>query len=401
MFIIYKFYDTNALLKLQEKILESNFYISSISLYELEDIKTSNKKDEQTKYRARNIIRILNNNYEKYIVVFPDNYNDKKTNDELICECANKVKDRVIFITDDLCCRAIADWIYGLQVYGVDDINDNDYSGYKEVILNDEEMAYLYEHLDENNYDLYINEYLIIKDINEKIVDKMCWTGNFLRPIKTDNIKSEYFGSIKPKDIYQQFVLDSFNNNQITMVKGRAGTGKSHLAIGYLLYLLEKHKIDKIIVFCNTVATANSAKLGYYPGTKDEKLLDSSIGNMLASKLGGLFGVEELIQNNKLVLLPLSDIRGYDTSNMNAGIYITEAQNMDISLMKLSLQRIGEDCICIIDGDYNTQVDMFQYNGANNGMRRASKIFRGQDFYGEIELKQIYRSRIAEIADDM
>jgi predicted ribonuclease YlaK len=117
---------------------------------------------------------------------------------------------------------------------------------------------------------------------------------------------------------------------------------------------LDRGKIDKIIVFCNTVATKNSAKLGYYPGTRDEKLLDSQIGNLLSSKLGGRIAVEDMIEREKLVLLPLSDIRGYDTSGMNAGIYISEAQNMDISLMKLTLQRIGEDSICIIDGDCKT-----------------------------------------------
>jgi predicted ribonuclease YlaK len=185
------------------------------------------------------------------------------------------------------------------------------------------------------------------------------------------------------------------------MIKGKAGTGKSYLSLGYLFYLLEKHKIDKIVVFCNTVATQNSAKLGYLPGTKDEKLQDSSIGNMLGAKLGGSFAVQRLIEDNKLLLLPMSDIRGYDTSGMNCGVYITEAQNMDISLMKLALQRIGEDCICIIDGDYTTQVDLSQYAGRNNGMRRMSEAFRGQDFYGEIELKNIYRSKIAEIAELM
>ena len=145
----------------------------------------------------------------------------------------------------------------------------------------------------------------------------------------------------------------------------------------------------------------NSAKLGYYPGTRDEKLLDSQIGNLLASKLGGRIMVERMIQEEKLLLLPMSDIRGYDTSGMNAGIYITEAQNMDVSLMKLALQRIGEDCVAIIDGDYNTQVDMSQYSGRNNGMRRMSEVFRGKDFYGEIELQNIYRSEIARIAEEM
>ena len=63
-------------------------------------------------------------------------------------------------------------------------------------------------------------------------------------------------------------------------------------------------KIDKVIVFCNTVATKNSAKLGYYPGTRDEKLLDSQIGNLLSSKLGGRLAVEQMIQEEKLILLP-------------------------------------------------------------------------------------------------
>ena len=105
---------------------------------------------------------------------------------------------------------------------------------------------------------------------------------------------------------------------------------------------------------------------------------------MLASKLGGRFAIEQLIAQGKIELLPLSDLRGYDTTNMNCAVYITEAQNMDIELMKLALQRIGEDSICIIDGDYDTQVDMSQYAGMNNGMRRASEIFRGKDLYGEV-----------------
>ena len=86
---------------------------------------------------------------------------------------------------------------------------------------------------------------------------------------------------------------------------------------------------------------------------------------------------------------------------MNAGIYISEAQNMTVSLMKLALQRIGEDSIRIIDGDCKTQVDSIEFAGANNGMKRVSKIFRGQDIYGEVELKNIHRSKIAMIAENM
>jgi predicted ribonuclease YlaK len=194
---------------------------------------------------------------------------------------------------------------------------------------------------------------------------------------------------------------DSLIENKITMIKGPAGSGKTFLSLGYLLHLLTRHRIDRIIVFCNTVATKNSAKLGYYPGTRDEKLLDSQIGNLLTSKLGGRYIVEQMIQQEQLILLPMSDIRGYDTSGMRAGIYISEAQNLDIDLMKLTLQRIGEDSVCIIDGDCKTQVDDISFAGSNNGMKRASKVFRGTDVYGEITLKNIHRSKIATIAEEM
>ena len=235
------------------------------------------------------------------------------------------------------------------------------------------------------------------------MVDTLCWTGEGYRHLNYKNFNSRQFGDVRPYkgDIYQAMFADSLLNNTITMVKGPAGSGKTYLSLAYLFSQLERGKIDKIIVFCNTVATKNSAKLGYYPGTRDEKLLDSQIGNLLISKIGGRVVVEQLIQEEKLVLLPLSDIRGYDTSGMNAGIYISEAQNMDVSLMKLTLQRIGEDSVCIIDGDCKAQVDSIEFAGSNNGMRRASKIFRGEDVYGEVTLKNIHRSRIAEIAENM
>ena len=86
---------------------------------------------------------------------------------------------------------------------------------------------------------------------------------------------------------------------------------------------------------------------------------------------------------------------------MRAGIYITEAQNMDIGLMKLALQRIGEDSICILDGDYQTQLDLDAFAGDNNGMKRVSKVFRNHDIYGEVTLKNIHRSKLAMIAEAM
>ena len=138
-----------------------------------------------------------------------------------------------------------------------------------------------------------------------------------------------------------------------------------------------------------------------YPGSRDQKLLDSRIGNFLVSKLGDKIAVQQLIDKNQLVLLPMSDIRGFDTSGMHAGIYITQAQNMSIDLMKLALQRVGQDSIVILDGDTEAQVDLGIYSGNNNGLRRVSEVFKGTDIYGESTLINIYRSKVANIAQQM
>lgn len=408
-----KFYDTNALLELLDKVLESEFVISSVSLYELEHIKVSKNKDEELKYKARKIIHILDENSDKYKVIIPtvktykviDKFKLDQSPDNLICACAYECHQTtpIMFISNDICCRVLARDVFKLETTKIGSEHDTVYNGFKEIKMNELEMADFYENININTYDLLTNEYLIVKDSTGKIVDKFRWDGNEYQNVKVAAVKSDYFGVVKPYngDVYQQCALNSLMYNKITMLKGAAGTGKSYLALGYLMYLLEKNKIDKIIVFCNPIATVNSARLGFYPGSKDEKLLESNIGNMLSSKLGGKFAVEDIINDGKLVLLPMSDIRGYDTTNMRAAIYITEAQNLDISLMKLAVQRIGEDCICVIDGDFTAQVDMSQYAGANNGMRRLSEVFRNEDIYGEVTLQNIFRSRIAKIAEKM
>ena len=68
--------------------------------------------------------------------------------------------------------------------------------------------------------------------------------------------------------------------------------------------------------------------------------------------------------------------------------------------MKLGLQRIGEGSKVIVDGDFHQQIDREVYI-ADNGMKRMSEVFRDNELYGEIELQNVHRSRIAELADKM
>ena len=414
--MIYKFYDTCSLLLKVDNLWgeDETIVLSSITLEELEHIKTAVNKDPDVKFAARKLIHELDEHYGAYHVIVWNNtlaqmlkeMNLPDTQDSKIITSAGWFQlqhqdAEVVFVTNDLSCKHIARAALNFPVESY--IEEDEYCGYKLIQMNDDEMAYFYSNPTENIYDLFVNEYLLVQDENGEIVDKLCWTGEGYRHLSYDGFKSNFFGNVKPikNDVYQALAVDSFRNNKLTMIKGPAGTGKTYLSLGFLLHKLERHDIDQIVVFCNTVATKNSAKLGYYPGTKDEKLLDSQIGNMLSRKLGGRFGVEEMIRKEELVLLPLSDIRGYDTSGTKTGIYISEAQNLDIELMKLALQRIGEDSICIIDGDCNAQVDDIHFAGSNNGMRRASKVYRGEDIYGEVTLQNIYRSRIAKVAEKM
>ena len=413
----YNFYDTSSLLLLTDKELEESFIISSITLNELENIKTSRNKDYEVKIAARRILHKLTEEARNYqVVIYQPSHLELlgeyhfEINDDIriladaLWADRNIAPDDITFVTNDLALRMIANLYFGNDSITHIIPEEDDYSGYKEVRMNENEMTAFYMEPNDNCFNLLQNEYLIVREADtNNIVDRLCWTGSEYRHINYGNFKSKWFGDIRPiqGDVYQMMAADSLANNQITMLKGPAGTGKTYLALAYLLHKLDKNKIDKIIVFCNTVATKGSAKLGYLPGSRDEKLLDSQIGNLLSSKLGDRTEVERLIEDGKLLLLPMSDIRGYDTSGMRAGIYISEAQNMDINLMKLALQRIGEDSICIIDGDPLTQVDDESFSGHNNGMKRASQVFRGTEIYGEVELKIIHRSKIASIAQQM
>ena len=402
------FYDTCTLLNHYNRInFSEKFYISEVTLEELENIKTSFKKSNDLKYNARKVLNLLcdASNMEVIRKFHPFVIN----NDKKILLDANSIKEEICFITDDLNCYLLAKEKYELKAFlGKNFFNtklENAYTGYKEVSLSDIKLANFYgEDLpkNKNTFKLLINEYLLIKRDNE-IIDEYIWTGEKYVKVPYRTFQSDMFGDIKPfkEDVYQKIAMDALVRNKITVISGPAGTGKSLLSFGYMFSLLDKGEIDKIIIFCNTVATKGAAKLGFYPGSRTEKLLDSQIGNFLTSKLGHRMAVEKMIDDGQLILLPMSDLRGFDTSGMNAAIYITEAQNLDIELMRLALQRIGEDSICIIDGDARSQVDLDAYAGANNGMNRLSEVFRGDDCYGEVVLKNIHRSHIAELAQKM
>lgn len=406
------FLDTSSLLEMtQQQYRDHYVVISTTVLSELEEL----KNHPVTGYKARRAIKYIQDNPPEDIWIFNNSMlqpiiekdlpinNDMKILAAAIDYERTEQPDNVQFYTNDISLKNIANLFFGsADIKSIQQPQD-DYKGYKEVRLTDIDMGMLYQEPDFNRYNLLVNEYLIVRNADNTVVDLLVWTGEQYRKVLYNEFDSMHFGKIKPfkDDPYQQLAYDSLVNNKISLIKGKAGSGKSLAALSYLFELLEHHKIDKILVFCNTVAAKGAAKLGFLPGDRTEKLMDSQIGNFLNSKIGDRTEVERLIQEEKLILLPVADIRGYDTTGMRAGIYVTEAQNLSVSLMKLILQRVGEDCFIILDGDMDCQVDLDEFEGRNNGMRRVSEVFRGQDFYGEVELQIIHRGKIAARADLM
>ena len=394
--------DTNVLLGDENAIdCYEHIILCSSVLEELDGL----KKDSNVGFFAREAIRKIEKNLDKIHFETKDIYNDvpdgwdgeKRDNKIILCAKEHRAK----LISNDINVIIKANSINIPVEKHISQVCKIDYKGFKVVEMSEDEMAKWYQnHNKSNDWDLCVNEYLLIKD-NSKIVDCWVWTNNGFRHLSTKKIDSIAFGKLKVLDEFQSCAIDSFFNNPMTMIKGKAGTGKSLLTMAYCLSMIEKGKIDKLIVFTNPMATKNSAKLGFYPGSKDEKLLDSQVGHMLTSKLGDRLEVEKMIKNGSLVLLPFSDIRGFDTTGMRALIWITESQNLDVELMRLAIQRIGDDCQLIIDGDYDAQVDCDAFNNSNNGMRRVSEVFKGQDFYGEIELQNVYRSKWADWANKL
>ena len=405
-----KLYDTCSLLLAIDRLKECDekFALSSVTLEEIENIKTSVHKDENSKYMARQASKFLSENEDRYfVIVYNMDIEDLITQHKLPITNDNKIiataaSRKLNFVTNDLNARVIARQVFILQVEEEKEVEDN-YCGYLEIVPTEEQLCAVYSNPAENVFNALKNQYIILFDAEGNHLDTLCWTGEENRKLNFHSFDSTWFGSVRAKknDWYQMCAMDSLLNNQISCLRGPAATGKSLLSMSYLFSALDRGKIDKIIVFCNPVAARHAARLGFYPGDKNLKLLDSQVGNFLVSKLGDRGMVQDLIDQGTLLLLPFADIRGFDTSGMRAGVYITEAQNLDIDLMKLALQRIGEDSICILDGDDRAQIDMVEYSGSNNGLRKVSKVFRNHNIYGEVELKNIYRSKIAAIANNM
>ncbi len=390
------FYDTNALLKLGEKIYSTDekFCISSVSLRELEDIKVSSRKDEEVKQRARNAIRLLDEHEDKYTVVTYEGRDDLSP-DEKIIQCAKCIAN-VVFVSDDISCRHIARNVYGLKVEKAVDDKMDDYKGYVDIQLNDNDLASFYENPNVNTYNILTNQYVLIRDTSGNIIDQVKWDGESYVRVMAKPFKSNMFGTLKPLDPIQSIAMDSIASNDITVLYGRAGSGKTTLPLNYIMQQIEKNKIKKCYMVYSYEPLRNAKVLGYEKGDHITKLLYSaSIGNLLASKFGDIAQVEYMIDRGTIDIIPTANIRGVEFES-DSCVIVTECQNLDVYTIKTIVQRCKSGCKQIYEGDIIEQRDV---NINTLGMKRLIDVFKGNSHFGCVKLKNNYRSEIGELAD--
>lgn len=443
-----KFYDTSALLDLPpDTLLAQQFLIADITLYELEDIKTSGKKDEATKAKARAVTRLLAEHPTAYTVVsidYPqllsilDGVPVKDNNDGTIMAAArwylnelqNKLDetwgevcdvgslvttedyrkqkteiDSFRFVTSDLSCFNLAQRVMKLPCELSLDRSgaNNDYTGWTVIALEDggEEalaMAYSKDAEQKNLFDTPTNGYILIPNADaDDNTAGIRWDGSRYVPIKYKKISNRFTGDIRPRNNQQRLAFDMLQNDDITvkMLAGTFGSGKTMLMVSSAIDMIEKHKFDKLIWIRNNIEVKNTKELGALPGTLLEKLGAASFAGPLADHLGGESGLEYWIKNGQVEVAHLGFIRGRDYKN--AILLVSEAENLTKEHIQLLLGRVGEGSMLWLDGDLK-QTDEAVFEN-NSGMRKAISALTGNPHFAYVYMPKTERSETAQLAD--
>lgn len=402
------FLDTNAILNLPIKhyIFKEKFIISSETLKELENIKVSQNKTEELRYKARQATRFLDTNGDLYHVIITNKYHHELlddfdlpvTPDNLIMSCAydyNINNEEIEFVSFDLLCRNIAKNIFKLNIKVIQDDNEEEYLGYKDVILNDEQMAYLYSNIDFNGFGCLVNEYLVVKNTNNEVVDKLKWDGETFVSLKYRQVNNSFSGKIKPRNLEQELAFDLLQDEtiEIKLLLGRFGSGKTILSISNAIQLIRNKKYDKIMWVRNNIEVKNSKEIGALPGSKIEKLLPFAAP--LCDHVGGQYGLEMFINSGEIEIEHLGFLRGRDIRNTI--IICSEVENMTKEHIQLLIGRIGEGSVLWLDGDLK-QIDSKIFE-ENNGVTILIDKLKNNKHFGYVKLKKTERSEAADLAD--
>ena len=275
--------------------------------------------------------------------------------------------------------------------------NKNFYTGWRKVPCDEVTMAKFYSDPELNWVGALNGQYILVADVDGQLVDTLRWNGEIFERLRVGNFSSDAMGVCKPKDVYQQCLFDSLIRNNMTIVHGRAGAGKTLIPMAWLMKSLERGEIDTCYFVHHFEKLKHSVELGFVKGTQEDKLLQTgSIGNILSSKLGDMEAVRNWMHDGRIVILPTGNIRGFE-SGKNDVIFCTEAQDLDPYTLKTIIQRYSDGGKIIIEGDICEQTDISR----RSGFAQVIDTFKGVPGVGCVKLEMDYRSQFGRLADNI
>jgi phosphate starvation-inducible PhoH-like protein len=185
----------------------------------------------------------------------------------------------------------------------------------------------------------------------------------------------------------QKEVKRLIRENQIVVITGRAGCGKSLVSAQTALDCLFKKEYEAIFVTRAAVEVGHS--LGFLPGSLNEKFdpyLEAFQENLI--KCYDKVKIDQLINEKKVVALPVQFIRGKTVDEI---LIVEEAQNLTKAEMLAILTRLGKSGKIIINGD-NEQTDITTKNGEMNGLSYIIEISKKIPEIKWVKLKHNHRS---------
>ena len=245
---------------------------------------------------------------------------------------------------------------------------------------------------------LLANEYLVMKNGSKSAL------GVFLpqtRSIRRIDAQACY--GIRPRNAEQCFAMDALVNRDVPLVTitGKAGTGKTLLA---LAAAMEKRRYYRQIFISRPSVPLSNKDIGFLPGDIQSKLdpyMQPLYDNLavIESNQNGKNGsgrrVKELLDEEKMVITPLSYIRG--RSIVKVFFIVDEAQNLTPHEVKTIITRAGEGTKIVLTGDIY-QIDHPYLDSQSNGLSYLIEKMKGQALYTHINLEKGERSELSDLA---
>ncbi|RJT80963.1 PhoH family protein [Arthrobacter cheniae] len=198
----------------------------------------------------------------------------------------------------------------------------------------------------------------------------------------------------------QRLALDLLMDPQVGIVSlgGRAGTGKSALALcAGLEAVLERRDHRKVVVFRPLYAVGGQ-ELGYLPGSENEKM--NPWAQAVFDTLGALVSqevVEEVMDRGMLEVLPLTHIRG--RSLHDSFVIVDEAQSLEKNVLLTVMSRIGQNSKIVLTHDV-AQRDNLRV-GRYDGIAAVVETLKGHPLFGHVTLTRSERSPIAALVTEL